>query len=72
MISLHELEGNGVSHVFELIWISVRRRMILASWVGLAGDKALFLFFSLILNGIDYSSAVKNISLIYRANDGEV
>ena len=25
VISLHELEGNGVSHVFELAWISVRR-----------------------------------------------
>ena len=24
VISLHELEGNGVSHVFELAWISVR------------------------------------------------
>ena len=22
---MHELEGNGVSHVFELAWISVRR-----------------------------------------------
>ena len=25
VISLHELKGNGVSHVFELTWISVRR-----------------------------------------------
>ena len=25
VISLHELEGNGVLHVFELAWISVRR-----------------------------------------------
>ena len=25
VISLHELEGNGVSHVFELAWISVWR-----------------------------------------------
>ena len=25
VISLHELGGNGVSHVFELAWISVRR-----------------------------------------------
>ena len=24
VISLHELKGNGVSHVFELAWISVR------------------------------------------------
>ena len=23
---MHELEGNGVLHVFELTWISVRRR----------------------------------------------
>ena len=25
VISLHEIKGNGVSHVFELAWISVRR-----------------------------------------------
>ena len=25
VISLHELKGNGVSHVFEFAWISVRR-----------------------------------------------
>ena len=25
VISLHELKGNGVSHAFELAWISVRR-----------------------------------------------
>ena len=29
VISLHELKGNGVLHVFELIWISVRRAALL-------------------------------------------
>ena len=29
VISLHELKGNGVSHVFELAWISVRRTAII-------------------------------------------
>ena len=29
VISLHELEGNGVLHVFELVWISVRCRVSL-------------------------------------------
>ena len=28
VISLHELEGNGVSHVFELAWISVWRSLV--------------------------------------------
>ena len=29
VISLHELKGNGVSHIFELAWISVRRRTLI-------------------------------------------
>ena len=33
VISLHELKGNGVSHIFELVWISVRRHSHEENWV---------------------------------------